>query len=233
MSQPEMDYWREFPKDMLLDRRLQKLSPEEFTAWFWLRTRARAKVEGLPPGILPPDDDFLADVSNMKPAVWGRVKAKVLGMFVRDEGGRYHDPQTREEYSTYCRLVFERRCEGHRNTVARWKKQNVVTKAQEPKWEDPYANYPLPPNSPLYGPMPPNRDSEAGIAAVRGLSEPIGQVSNRQIDGGTDRHLPAAPPPAGGVAAAVEPLGQELARLSREAIAQKNSQSDVRKNSQA
>lgn len=131
----EMDYWQERPKDLLIDERFQGMTPEEFMGYFWILQRGRTLT---PPGVLPGNEALLQRWSRLKPAAWMRARDKILSFFLIDAAGNYHHPGTQKDYLSYSKLVFEKKLDGFRKVIARWKKEKVTTSATPPVFTDVY-----------------------------------------------------------------------------------------------
>ncbi len=133
MQNPEMDYWNEKPGKLLIDERLTTMTPEELTAWFWLRQRARTQN---PPGILPNDEAKLQKWSGLTAKKWKEASGAVLALFERDFELRYHEPEIKTAYLEFCLFQHEKSVEMKRRGNARWKKKDP-----DPKFVNPYANF--------------------------------------------------------------------------------------------
>lgn len=176
-----MDYWKDKPAKLLLDERLTGMTPEELMAWFWLKQRARTQT---PPGVLPADEKLLQRWSGLKPKQWESAKVKVMSNYQQDSEGRFHDPEIKLEYHTFCTFSHEKSVEGKRKANARWKNKEPL-----PKFSDPYAGYVMQKHAPAMqqhsSGIGKNGDSEKEMPLYAGACTSIGDActgnANRSI----------------------------------------------------
>ena len=110
-------YFAFYPADFANDINVEAMSPLQVGAYMLLLCKA---WQADPPASLPNDDQILARLARVDPAVWAEIKAGVLVAFRVHADGRLHSKRLRKEYDAALSRIKDRSQLGKKGAAARW-----------------------------------------------------------------------------------------------------------------